>query len=269
MSKSFYYDPLKAKRRRHLAFKIAFLFLAVVALIGALSFILFFKGFFDVRAIDIEGAETINKEEIIVLVNSVLDQNVLLSLPYKINVLLTPKDKITSLIKERFPKIESADVKKHLFHKLTVKIEERETAGLWCVNENDCWYFDAGGIAFERAPHSKGILILRIDDLRVREFEMLDKVENDLWVAKILTAKKFLAEKLDLKISSISIPDGSFDEFDIITSEGWKLILSNQLDIKSQIDSLKIFLEGKFPQANKRASLQYIDARIPDRFYYR
>jgi len=86
-------------------------------------------------------------------------------------------------------------------------------------------------------------------------------------LASILSIRPEL-EKIKIDIKKITIPLDEDFRVDAETSEGWQIYFSTRDDLKSQVNSLDVFLSQKI-SPEKRSQLQYIDVRIPNRAYYK
>ena len=263
-----YKDQLRSKRRKKLFLKITFIFFGIIGLAGLSIYLLFFAELFDVRNVSIDGNKIINTVDI-----SGVADNILLDkkwgIPHRLNILFLDTNKIINLILDSFSRIDNISVSKKLFHSLNIEIFERDSLGIWCVKKiNDCFYFDNNGITFEEAPKSSGVLFLHVDDYKRGGLSLRERVIEEKWFYKILEAEEELESRMDFKTRLIEIPENSLDEFHVIISGGWKILFSKNLDIPFQIESLKIFIDQKLTP-EKLKSLQYIDARIEGRFYYK
>ncbi len=263
-----YKDKLKVERKKRLFFKITFIFLFTASLFGLLVYLLFFAGLFDVQDVVISGNSTVSSQDVLKIVNNSLSEKKF-SLPVKLNIFLLNADKINGAILAFFPRFKSAVTDKDLFHRINIIISERDPVGIWCVKKiNQCAYFDKEGIALEVSSESYGSIFLHIDDYKGEKISAGDEIAKKDWVEKIIQSKDELEKQLNIKIKSAFIAEGAFDEFGIITVDGWKLLLAKNLDIPFQIESLKIFMTQKLTP-EKLKSLRYIDARIENRFYYK
>lgn len=259
-------DQLKKRRAKKLFFKVVFIFLGAVALASLFVYLMFFAGFFDIKNVKIDG-NFIAKEEASKVANDFLSRKKFW-LPAKLNLFLLDKEGLEFLLLDSFPSLESATVNRKLLHELEIQFQEKIISGIWCFKKTEkCFFFDKKGIAFEEAPQSSGLIFLHIDDFRGNEVRLKEKVIDAEWLEKISQSKEELEKQLGIKVKNAIIPENSFDEFSILTHYGWKLKLAISLDIPFQIESLKIFINQKLTP-EKLKSLNYIDARIENKFYY-
>ncbi|OGN04752.1 MAG: hypothetical protein A2831_01305 [Candidatus Yanofskybacteria bacterium RIFCSPHIGHO2_01_FULL_44_17] len=261
-----YKDELKNKKRKKLLSKAVVLCLLIVIGMVSSIYLLFFSKLLDVRSITIEAADEM-RAQLNIAAEDWLNKKFGF-FPRRSNILFLSGDQLSSTLIDQFPRLESARVVKKIPHSLEISVEERKSAGIWCLSDGvRCLYFDKNGVAFNETQSSAGYLILNVKDMRSRELKLGDIVADNIWLASIIKARELLT-KNDLDIRKFVIPAESFDEFYAITASGWKIVFSNSTDISKQIDALRIFLEEK-PSINQKANLQYIDLRIQDRIYYK
>lgn len=113
--------------------------------------------------IQIAGAASVSEKEIRAFMDGELS-GAYGGLFSRSNSLIYPKKAITRGLLLNFPHIASLALARSSFRALSVTIEEREPAYLWCgeippsSNENiaDCYFLDPHGVVFAKAPHFSG-----------------------------------------------------------------------------------------------------------------
>jgi len=243
--------------------------------ITGVVYLLFFANLMDLRALDISGAESISRDELKTAADNWLGTE-FLGVARNRNLLFVSSEKLASELTAKFPRIDSAEIRKEFPHGLKITVVERQSAGIWCFvasgrpfnnAQGKCFYFDKNGVAYAEATQSSGFLILNVADYQGQAVALGSRVSSEEWTRNIIMARELLL-KIGVSVAEISIPSGSFDEFDAKTAGGWKILFSNSTDITKQITSLGILLRDKL-LAEKRTGLQYIDLRIQDRIYYK
>ncbi len=262
-----YKDELRIKKRKRVALiALIALFIIIAACVG-LGFLLFFANLLDVRAIDISGAEIIPSADLKTAAGDWLSGG-FLGLTRNKNLLFISAGELAVELTAKFPRIDSVEIRKEFPHNLKITVVERQSAGIWCfVASGKCFYFDKNGVAYAEATQSSGFLILNVADYRGQAVVLGSRVASEEWTKNIITAGELLL-KIGVSVAEISIPSGSFDEFDAKAAGGWKILFSNSTDIAKQITSLGILFRDKL-STEKRTGLQYIDLRIQDRIYYK
>jgi hypothetical protein len=262
-----YKSEYKAQKRRKVLWKVSAVSGGIVIVVAGFIYLLFFSKFADVRAVAVNGAETIEQTDLNSAVSDWLSVK-FLTISRKNNLLFLSSKKLATYLSDKFPKLESVEVSKKLPHSLSVTVVERKPVGVWClVSAGKCFYFDKNRIAYATTSGSSGFLLANIGDERNRDVSLGGEIAGDVWVNNLLLARDLLTKNA-VNVQALTIPAGSFDEFDAVTSEGWKIMFSNQTDIARQINSLSIFLKDKI-KPEQRAKLQYVDLRIEDRIYFK
>jgi hypothetical protein len=262
-----YKSEYKAQKRRKVIWKAGAISGGAVILIAGFVYLLFFSKFVDVRSVSINGAETIEQTDLNSAVSDWFSVK-FLTVARRNNLLVLSSKKLVAYLSGKFPKLESVEVSKKLPHSIIVNIVERKPIGVWCLAlVGKCFYFDKNLVAYAPTSGSAGFLLANIGDERNRDIVLGGEVAGDIWVKNLLLARDLLMKNA-VNVQALTIPAGSFDEFNAVTSEGWKIMFSNQTDIARQISSLRIFLKDKI-RPEQRAKLQYIDLRIDDRIYFK
>ncbi len=222
-----------------------------------LVYALFFSGWFLIKGIELSGNQEVDEEEIRKTVGQFS------------NILFSSSKEIEDSLKKNFPIIGRADVSKNFFNKrLSVRIDEREAAGIWCRHlEDQCFYFDKDGFLFKPAARFSGEAFLTIEDGRGKVLDLAGILDEKELIEKMNSAKRILDELKFIAYSNFFLAPGSF-EFWIKTKEGWYVYLDKESDIPTQLVALKKFLEEKLP-VSRRQNLQYIDLRVNNRIYYK
>lgn len=251
--------------------KVLFVLVITLVVFAGLIYGLFFTKLFDIREISVTGAATISSEEIVSNVNEQLTHK-FLSINRSSNMLFLKSNGVIKELSEDYPKLESITVKKEYFHKLNIEVKERSSVGIWCLMKKEqCLYFDKEGIIYDDAPNTSGFLVFNIKDERSRETNLGDRVESQIWLEDLALARQKLTE-LGFQIKELVIPEDSFDEFYAVVaappSGGWRVHLSIDTDIVSQVNNMASFLKQKL-SSERISQLQYVDLRIADRIYYK
>jgi len=82
----------------------------------------------------------------------------------------------------------------------------------------------------------------------------------------IVSAQKETDKYFDFQIKIFKIPHNTNQHISAITSEGWEILFSLELNIDDQINNLKLLIKEKLPE---RKNLNYIDLRLGDRIFYK
>ena len=242
-------------RKKEIFWKRRMLFFWVLFLIGGLVYVIFFSPLFEIKEIKISNNRVISSEEI---QNSLDNQN---------NIFLAAGNKLTEILTNDFPGILSVEMSKDIFKKtIELNIIERKEAGIYCKEEDKCYYIDKEGVIFEEAPQTSGTLILAIKDFSKREIEIGKNVIEKEFMAELIDLKNYLPGQLGFKVLDFTIESDVLKDLKVNTNEGWYILFDGLKDLKSQLEALRLVLEEKIEE---RKDLEYIDVRIENRVYYK
>lgn len=261
-----YQAKFLAHRKRKVILKIIIWFIVIAGLVAGIIYLFFFSKLFSIKEISINNGTFAGNREIRKAVDGYLGERKFF-IPRFSNIFFVDSSKIEALIAGEFPQTESVTVDKKYFHTLEVSLSKREALGVWCFKNKACYYFDRTGIAFDTAAKSDGSLFLNIDDESKILEKLGEKVAEDSLLNFILGIQKEM-QKLKISIAKIIISENEPFRINVKTSENWELYLNTQDDLQTQMNSLNTFLTQKVTP-EKRAQLQYIDVRIPNRVYYK
>ena len=262
-----YQREAKERKRRRLISRSSLIVVTIVTVGAAIIAVLFFAKLFDVRAVDVVSSGLIPAGEVENIAWRVLDER-RLGIARKNNILLFSPQKIRPVLITAFPRIDSVEIRRTSLHGIEITVRERVAVGLWCLSvQNQCFYYDADGIAFSEIASTSGYLFVPVIDERERTIEIGSEVAPDSWRQRIFEVKKIL-QFGGLNASKFIIPRDALNEFSVVVAEGWKIFYTTNFDVKRQTDNLLAFLKEKI-SPTEFTNLDYIDLRIEDRIYYK
>jgi len=232
-----YKDGLAEKRRKVFIFKTSFFIVLAVALVGLISYFLFFSGILEIKDISVNGLDKVSEEEFDERLKNRFDSKWLGHIEHQRNILFFDPDAFRAEILASFPEVKDVSVSKEPPHALNIIVTERATTGIWCFNPSadnrdpakagapfeKCKYFDEEGSAWGEAAKSSGFLILSVDDLRPN----IQNVDKDL-LKNLIFVSEHLKE-IDIFIDKFIIPEDFFGDFKALTSQGYVI---SCLDVK-------------------------------------
>ena len=234
-----------------------------MAILSGAFYFLLISGSFEMREVNISGFEAVSEEQILGAMNNILKEKKF-GLLGAANYFLLSEEKLQSSILVSLPKIKNADIKKVDKNVLEIYVEEREVTGVWC-RDNECFYFDKGGVIFEQAPRSFGSLIVSVTDERDIEPNLGSVVLGKAQVDLVREAHRLLGNNFPFGVRGIIITHDA--EFEILTSENWRVLLDKNEDIEYQLSNLKYVLDEEI--GTRRGELEYVDLRLGNRVYYK
>jgi len=144
-------------------------------------------------------------------------------------------------------------------------VEERIAIGVWCNIESSCFYFDKEGVIFEQAPKSSGSLILAIEDYRDFEASLGSTVLTREDISFFRESRGLLSRNFPFSVNKFTVSEKS--EFELVTSESWRVLLDKKESPEYQLSNLKYLLDEEV--AARRFELDYVDLRLGNRLYYK
>ncbi len=263
----------RRRERRRVRFSLRFtrriFYFATLALLGGGFFYFFFvSSYFKITNVEILGVESISQEEVQSGVENVFAQKKLGFFNSK-NYFLAPVEKLQASLLEQFPKIGIVSLEKIYRNTLQVHIEERVMLGVWCLASRDrlenCFYFDKEGVIFEEAPKSFGSLMMSVEDRRDIEANLGSAVLGGEQVAFAQDAQGLVSRNFPFSIQTFLITKAG--EYEILTSEGWRVFLNKSAGVEYQLSNLKYVLDEKIK--TRRGELEYADLRLGNKVYYK
>ncbi len=256
---------LRDRKTRYVWLGILFLALYFISLIAA--WVVFRSPLFKFKELRIEGNETVQKEDILMLYQSNMfrDSFFRYLLGYR-NFLVWPEE-LTPEELRQFPVIKRAATEKDYGRGLLlIKVEERKAAGIWCGMQTElprCFWFDDEGVLFDKAPLVEGNLIRAVRDYASAEIYLGARVLGKEQITNLLSVFQVFA-RTGLSVKEISLSDLGLQELTITTYEGPELYFSLRFKADDAAQVLD-FLDQK-PNFRK---FEYVDFRVKDRVYYK
>ena len=145
-----------------------------------------------------------------------------------------------------------------------VSEEEREAIGIWCKG-SDCFYFDKEGVIFEESPKSSGSLLISIEDARGTAANLGSAVLSESQIASAQDAQRLVKGNFPFAVSSILVRTG--EEYELLTTEGWRVLLNKTDGLEYQLSNLKYVIDEEIK--TRRGELEYVDLRLGNRVFYK
>jgi cell division septal protein FtsQ len=253
-----YQDGLAKKRQRRFLARVGLLAAGAIAILVGLGYVIFFSGWFDIRDLQIDGLAKVRETEVRDAINEKINNHIF-GLPTGRNEIFLSTTHLEKYLSAKFTFIDSINADKKFFHGLIVKASERQSEGIWCFTDQ-CWYYDHSAVLISTAPRSSGFLTLTVNDERQGQ-ESIDQ--------KFLTAIRTILdglEKQQIKVKEITIPEGTFTDLIVDTSNGYPVRFSTDTDLLAQLHALEIF---RTQYTDPNPPYQYLDLRFDGRVYFK
>lgn len=263
-----YKDNLASKRRHSFHIKATLIGLAVVIVLAGIGYALFYAPWLKVTTVTFDGLTGSHQDDVKTAVDDALGRKTL-GLATGRDILFVRSGSLIADLTSQFPFIQTVSVQKKYFHTLKITAIERQAEGVWCFRSSgtspDCRYFDNGGVTFGHAVQSSGVLLLNVDDMRIQSASTsLSSVDPRF--LKAIQAVVPILRSQEIKVKSITIPVGTYTEFDILVGD-YPVKFSLDSDLASQLDVYRIFRAQKMSDGTLHP--QYIDLRFDGRVYFK
>ncbi len=255
---------VEVERKRNFRKRLKRILLAIflIGLLTAAAYGVFFSDFFNVRATEVTGNESVTSEEVTrVAEESAVRAKSIYRLLGSRNILFWSTMEISEPM-EGIPQVASFKVVRDLSKKsVSIEVVEREKFVVWC--EGECLWIDEKGVIFSEAPETEGVLIKIVRVNRERQLQMGERPLPEKETQIFGEVVKFLDE-LGLPVSSMEIEDLRFKEISARISSGpliyFSLAVSPSFG-KPVIQSLK--------ESGTWEKIEYLDLRVDGRAYYK
>ena len=270
-------SKLKRDRIRKRQFALIGIVAMLVLVLVGLSFLSFSKKM-AVREVTVSGQQNIHPLAIIARSHQYTAE-AYMGLFSRQNIMLYPSKDLEQLLTFEFPRIETIDVKRHLFKRnVSIVLSERTPYALWCrqsekkkseeeaedvVFWEECFLADRTGFLFGKASGTETLIRLH-GGVKHPDGSMLRKNVIPEDFGKIVSLLTGLQE-IPLRITHIRFDD---DEVEVFMAPGWKLLLTLSKDISTVPINLSTVLDEN-ELSTQLEALEYIDLRFDDRVYYR
>ncbi len=266
-------------KRRKKVILFAVFFLILVGGLAALSRLNKLK----IDTVVVTGTEVLDEKQILDVVQGQLAGKYVW-LFSKSNTFIYPRNAIAQKLKDTFKIIADLEIAHPDIKKITVTIQERKGAYLWCTGDaedisaqnSNCYFLNSDGYIFSNAPYFSGNVYFKFlgggisDDPIGRQFLSPNKFNSLIQLKKAMYSLK-------LNPSAVVILDNGEYQFILTRSSGARSnppkilipadfnlekIVSN-LDSSISADPLQTELAKGFP------TLQYIDMRFDNKVFYK
>ncbi len=254
-------------------FKRAVFWYAILLFIIILSifyFVLFLPEI-QVKNIEISGNEKVDTNYIETTAENSVNKKIISFYNFSVtskSIFLAGLKDINKNILDKFPVIDSAEIKREYPGTLTIKVKERSPLAVFCEPTDaseKCFFIDKKGVIFEELknlPQNTVILRQTLNSENVFSGKNVISTNTMDVFSKI---EKNLKDNFQINISSalISAPL----KLDITTTENWHIYFDLNSNVDLQITKMNLLLKSEIIP-NIRKNLKYIDLRF-DKAYYK
>lgn len=259
-----------AKRTKAPRLKLAIFFVATLGVIG----ILLFHPFFNINQVAVTGNEKVSAAKVKNIVDAVLNQKKWLVLSGR-NIFTVNLGNITKEIKSKYI-LASLQVTKDYPQTLKVAIKEKESKLVLQMLDNKTaqyryYLLDSEGEVLQEI-NSQDITQPNISALpRIqKEGEEEIKITTEIVSRATIEFINYLNENIpkqnNIVIAFTTLADENGQVLNLVTQEGWKIVVDRQNDWAKQLHVLDVMLREKIKDS--RQNLKYIDIRYENRAFF-
>ncbi len=212
-----------------------------------------------IQNVAITGNSAVDKVEIEKLADRVLDEKYVWFIPTD-NFFLFQNSELKKSIAENNKKIDSIHISYSDFpSSIEIYISDRAPQYLWCKNIDNCYFMDKDGFMYEKAPILKPNPYIEFSGLI--DSEMIGKLYLP---EKFSDISHFLEQLKNFKLQPISFVANDSHEYQIILSEGGKILLNDKNSFDSYTKNIQTLIDNGFVKIDTDflKKLDYIDLRF-------
>lgn len=243
-----------------------FSFIIFLLIIFALIYCLFFSEFFVIKKISVSGTSRVEEiKKIENIVENFLEQKRWLVLENK-NIFVFPEKSLVSVLKYNFD-LEQVEIEKTLPGSIKIQIKKNRPAVV---------FKDNGNIF---SVYADGVINSQVDSdfLIQNELPLVSRGTTTHVVIdeKVVSAKQIeIIEQVyalfnfyfkNIKINEFVVKNFESSEVELISSAGWRIIFSTELDAKESLEIAKKIIDEKI----QGEAFEYIDLRVEGRGYWK
>ena len=162
------------------------------------------------------------------------------------------------------PRLKQSSLELHE-QKLVVVFDEYQPTALWCgAEKEDCYFIDANGFAFAKAPVLTGSAFIRFSDTRKEVAVKTDAVEQ-VFLGTAMDFSERLAAELGLYVTHID----EVNDHDVTytVSGGGVIKVSRRMDLEETFNNLQTILLSEDFAHLETGAFSYIDLRFGDKIF--
>lgn len=253
----------REKRKRRILRNVIFVVLGMLFIADGVGYLILRTRFFRTSNIEVVGNKEISSQDVLTAVKAQIFENNYLKYVFGFGHLMIWPEEFGD-INKLIPKLKTVKVdKSYIDRKIVLRVEERESYGVWCVEKEveKCFSFDKEGIIFSRGMPSEGSLIHNVRDYSERQLGILLRVlpeEKFNYLKEIFD----VVEQAGLSYKFFEIQDLKKEEVEVVGTSGPSIYFSLRFSPVFALTALR-GIGGSF---NK---LQYIDFRVENKAYYK
>jgi hypothetical protein len=244
---------------------LALLLALVIVPLCLFGWLLFFTNMFDVQAVTVVDAREETASEVKKIINEEITDS-----PFGKKIFFVQTENIEERVRERLAAVRTVHVVRKLPGTIRAIVQEK-TPALLLLSGGKYYFLDEAGIAYEtaRLDTLPGVVLTTVknDDDEATVTIGAAAVDHSL-INFLRVASDVLPKVAGAQVGEVHIPSLAAREVKIILNNNWHILFDVTRPAEGQIEVIrKLIHETVTPE--EVAAMQYIDARIANRIYYR
>ena len=266
----YFSDKRWALRTKAPKLKLAVFFIAMLSMAG----ILLLHPYFNINQVTVTGNEEVSTAEVKNIAESVLNQKKWLVLNGR-NIFLVDLNNITKEINNKYI-LASLRVEKDYPQALNITIKEKESKlVLQVINSKTSQYryylLDSEGevlqeISAQDVSQSNTSALPRLQKEGEEKIKITTQVISRATIEFINYLNEYIPKQDKVIIAYTTLADETGQILNLVTQEGWKIVVDRQNDWAKQLHVLNVMLREKIK--DNRQNLKYIDIRYENRAFF-
>ncbi len=253
-------SSVRHKKRKRAFLRWILFFVVLIFVAVGIFWSLFFIEDLKIKDVAIETSSSKQKEILGYEIDRILSSKFFGVVP-KNRIFSFQVEEVKDGLLSKFTNIETLEIERTSLSSILIFAKEREPVAVFC--DEDCFFVDKSGLAYERAPiFSSGVLI-KFMDKRSSEISKGKFIMNEEDFNKILEFKNKLEDSFSIK--EIYLEDNNVCKFYL--EEGWYITINIKDDVDYLFNNFSLFWEELSEKNSK--DFEYIDLRFGKKVFFK
>jgi hypothetical protein len=214
-----------------------------------------------IKDIHVEGYKVLEENDVRNIVQEELVGSYGFIIP-KASAFFYPRNGIENALRTTHKRIKEVVVERSSLTSLTIRLQEREPAALWCRDdESVCYFMDASGYVFADSPtYSGNVYVLFKKGMLQGEIVGSQYMPED----EFSLISFFIGELSRLSLSTRSF-EATADEYVLHLAEGGRIMFVRGANLNTVLLALETTLMSESFKKHTLAELEYLDLRFANK----
>lgn len=248
--------------------------IAVALFAATVLYILIFSDFMRITTIHVSGTTTLQSAEVQNVIQQELDQKFVSVIPRNTFPFAVPT-MIERKLKETFRRIDTLQITREFPDTLRAVVTEHEAVLVWCRDrdKNDCYVIDRNGVAYEHVDWSSPDIVqndqVTIIEEKGYEVQLNETILSPEYVDRLMHVRGAMGRASNVLFhEEIIVSSRISKDARLTTGEGWYILVGLAQPLDETERTVHTFFK-KTAFEKPRKELEYIDARISEKIFYR